>query len=689
MKIGGLFPDLLVALGRASSPEAGFARTLRQLVTLSGAKAGALAFEPGRGAPLVVTAGTRRGSALESWLRARLAEPARGVRIEAVDAPPGWRGIKPVLLRARLGGQAGPLGHLLLLGHGGRRGLAADAIPPSLPRELGRAMAQVWRLHRRTLRLEVINEVTALSARSVSLDPIYQTVAEAVGRLIRFDALGVGLFDRERDELRILDVAARATRPEVYDLCIPRVDTLAALVAARRAPCRVDALSDPSVPRVTREFMAGRGFHSAIAVPLLSQGEVIGTLTAMHREPHAFTEADVEILMEVARPLASAVEQARLHAEIVQRAEELTALNRTSQLITARLDLSSVLETISRSVTGLMGSSGCGIGLFNAERTAIDHVAAHGFRTPEWGVLSMPVGEGIIGGAAASGQPVRSDDISGDPRSAQRDVDEKEGIRSMLSVPLRVAGEIIGVISAFSRARGYFTDRHQTLLETFADQAGIAIQNARLFEESQRRARETQALLEAGRAVNQSLDVGETIRLILTQAREVLGVESCGLMTLDAETGELSSVASLDLDPASRARIRIRVGEGVTGKAVQERRPVQSPDVYRDPRARFPQLHSDLRSMLAAPLVVGDQAIGALTVLRRDVHRFTPQEEALACAFADQAATALERARLFSSVRTYSEQLEAMVAARTREARRAEAVRRGGPRSPSTRALRA
>ena len=146
----------------------------------------------------------------------------------------------------------------------------------------------------------------------------------------------------------------------------------------------------------------------------------------------------------------------------------------------------------------------------------------------------MPVGEGIIGRAAASGQPVRSDDLRADPRSAQRDVDEKEGMRSMLSVPLRVAGEIIGVISAFSTTPGFFTDRHPMLLEAFADQAGAAIQNARLFEESQRRARETQALLEAGRAVNQSLDVEETIRLILTQAREVLGVESCGLMTLDA-----------------------------------------------------------------------------------------------------------------------------------------------------------
>jgi len=670
MKIGRLFSDLLAALGGAASPEAGFALSLRQLLTLSGARCGGLAFQSGRGAPLIVTAGARRGSALDQWLRARLDEPVRTIRRQpVVPAPAGWRGARPVMVRAPLGDQSKPFGQLLLLGSGGRGGLAADAIPPSFPREFGRAMEHVWQLHQRTLRLDLINEVTALTARTTSLDRIYRTMADAVARLIPFDALNVTLFDRERRELHVLDVAARAALPEVYDMRIPAADTLTAWIAEQRTPRRVDDLSDPSLPPVGRELLSKRGIRSAILVPLFSQDEVIGTLNAIHHEPSAFTDADAEVLSEVARPLASAIEHTRLHAEIVHRAEELSALNRTSQLITARLDLPSVLETISRSVTSLVGSTGCGIGLFNADRTTIDHVAAHGFRTPEWRVLSMPVGEGIIGRAAAIGQPVRSDDLQGDARSAQRDVDEKEGIRSMLSVPLRVAGEIIGVISAFSTTAGFFAERHQMLLEAFADQAGIAIQNARLFEESQRRARETQALLEAGRAVNQSLDVEETIRLILTQAREVLGVESCGLMTLDAVTGELSSVASLDLDPASVARIRIRVGEGITGIAVQERRPVQSADVARDPRAAYPQLHAGhaMRSMLATPLMVGDQAIGALTVLRRDVHRFTPEEESLAAAFADQAAMALERARLFSSVRTYSEQLEAMVAARTRE----------------------
>src|ERR671931_1118694 len=108
MESGRLFPDLIATLGRATSAESGFTRTLKHLVTLSGATSGGLHFVPGRGAPIVVTAGTRRGSALDAWLRARLAEPVKGMRLAAVkEPPPGWRGSKPVMLSAALGDQEG------------------------------------------------------------------------------------------------------------------------------------------------------------------------------------------------------------------------------------------------------------------------------------------------------------------------------------------------------------------------------------------------------------------------------------------------------------------------------------------------------------------------------------------------------------------------------------------------------
>jgi two-component system NtrC family sensor kinase len=184
----------------------------------------------------------------------------------------------------------------------------------------------------------------------------------------------------------------------------------------------------------------------------------------------------------------------------------------------------------------------------------------------------------------------------------------------------------------------------------------------RWWTPARRRERALRALLEAGRAVTASLDVQQTVRVIMEAARSVLGAHSCGLMTRDPETGDLVSIASLDLPPSMVRRIRVREGEGISGLAVSERRPVQSEDLLRDPRVKYPDLprRSGLRSMLAAPLRVGDQAIGAISVFRRDVHRFSADEQELLLALADQAAIALEHARL------YTEQ-EQRVAERTRE----------------------
>src|SRR6266446_7772403 len=252
VKIGRLFPDLLATLGGVASSEAGFVRTLKRLVALSGARAGALRFRPGEAAPVDLVVGARPGSALDGWLRARLEPPRRGVRLEKPAAmPPGLKRRDPVVLATALGDPAHPMGALVLLGTGGARGLTRETLPPSFPREFGHALEHVWRLRQRTIRLEVINQVTALTGTTLSLARVYEKVAEAVARLIRFDALGVTLLDRERGEFRVLDVTARTTLPEVFDFGIPIAGTLTAWVASspRRGACWLAASTTPPPTR--------------------------------------------------------------------------------------------------------------------------------------------------------------------------------------------------------------------------------------------------------------------------------------------------------------------------------------------------------------------------------------------------------------------------------------------------------
>ena len=387
---------------------------------------------------------------------------------------------------------------------------------------------------------------------------------------------------------------------------------------------------------------------SVLRVPLGTPRHPVGELVLVGAPGR---RRRLRVTRDFGRELGAAIE---LLDESRGRADELSALYDTSRLITARLDLASVLDRISRSVTGLIGSTGCGIGLLDAAEGVLVHAAAHGFKTEEWRGLAMPVGEGIIGRCAESRLPFLVDDIRKDARSARRDVDEREGIRSMLCVPMMRGDRLLGVISAISTRPAAFAPHHQRVLEAFGEHAGIAIHNAQLFEDSVRRTRETRALLGAGRAVSASLDVDETIRVILAEARSVLGVASCGLLTLDPTTGDLVSKASLDLPPELAAQLRVPPGQGLTGIALAERRAVQSADLWNDPRVLYPHLpkQAGFRSMLAVPLRLGAGAIGAILVMRPDVHVFTPAEEELLMALADQAAIALEHAQLYRRLET-------------------------------------
>jgi two-component system, NtrC family, sensor kinase len=305
-----------------------------------------------------------------------------------------------------------------------------------------------------------------------------------------------------------------------------------AAVVASKVPAPVKAWLD-DVARGRGPRKRGHPAARAVRIPLGAPPHVVGELVLVGERGRT-----PRLPRELAREIGAVLE---LLDESRRRADELSALSATSRLITARLDLASVLDGISRSVTALIGSTGCGIGLLDSERPLLVHAAAHGFKTPEWRALEVPVGEGIIGRCAESRQPILVDDIRRDPRSARRDVDEREGIRSMLCVPMMLGSggaplgpRLLGVISAFSTRPAAFTPHHQRVLEAFGEQAAIAIHNAHLHGELEARVRErTRQLDEEKRFVEVVL---ETLPL--------------GVFVLDA------SLAIVRANPAATAVLR-------------------------------------------------------------------------------------------------------------------------------------
>ena len=301
------FADLLTPLVGAPSIEEGLARTLRRVVTLTGAAAGAVVFSPPHAKPIAATAGPRT-----------LTRDPSGRRV--VQIP--------------LGASTRPVGRLTLVGRG--RALRRAALPPGFGRELGTAIEQVWQRQRRTLRTTILTEITRLLGSSDSLDDVLSAFANGLARLVDFDAVAVSLLDAERGEFEVLDVTARTVPGRIArDVRLPLEHTLLERVVASGGAVRVDDLAAASVPAASRATLGARGWRSAALVPLVTQGGVFGAVSLVAARPGAFDDDDVESAAELAQPLASAIEQRRLLDESRRRAEELAALYATSQLITA------------------------------------------------------------------------------------------------------------------------------------------------------------------------------------------------------------------------------------------------------------------------------------------------------------------------------------------------------------------
>ena len=228
-------------------------------------------------------------------------------------------------------------------------------------------------------------------------------------------------------------------------------------------------------------------------------------------------------------------------------------------------------------------------------------------------------------------------------------------------------GEVIGVISLAHQEVGAFSDAHVELLKTFADQAVIAIENARLFDELQARAQELtrsvgelRALSEVGQAISSTLDLQTVLSTIVARATQLTGVDAAVIYEYDEprEVFVLRATERLEEDIVQMlVATPVRKGQGATGRLAEVRQPIQVADV-RDIAAQVPVRDAGYRTLLAVPLVCEDHLIGGLTVFRKTAGEFATATVELLGTFATQSALAIQNARLFRELADKGRQLE-------------------------------
>ncbi len=265
-------------------------------------------------------------------------------------------------------------------------------------------------------------------------------------------------------------------------------------------------------------------------------------------------------------------------------------------------------------------------------------------------------------------QPVNFADVregpgykAGDP--AAKTIVDVGGARSCLVVPLLRDNDVVGCITILRQEVRPFTEKQIELVATFADQAVIAIENARLFEEVQARNRDLTALGEVGRAVSSTLDLKVVLKTIVERAVELSSTDAGSIFYYRRETGrfELGETSGLDDEVVARFRmLDIAAGQTGLGEAIANRQPLQVPDVVKRPSnaLRDAALEAGLRAAVIVPLLGSDGALGALVLQRRHTGEFSPSVVSLMQSFADQSAIALENARLFEEIARKSREIE-------------------------------
>ncbi len=513
-----------------------------------------------------------------------------------------------------------------------------------------------------------------ISRSTFDLQPVLDTLAEAAARLC--DAGYGAIFRRDGEVYRVATVFAFSPDTteaahkfqaylEHHPLTVDRGSVTGRTVLAGHAVQVADTASDPEYT-INEATSLGK-LRTQLGVPLLREGEPIGVIVVARQRVEPFTERQIELVRTFAAQAVIAIENTRLITETREALEQQTATSEVLGVINSSPgDLRPVFDAMLEKAIALCEATFGTLWTYDGEHM---HAAAVLGATPRYTEFlraaphsPSPVAhQPLLGGAPAVHIPDVSAHESYHSGSALPNaLVDLGGVRTLLAVPLRKDGALLGVFSIYRSEVRPFTDKQIALLQNFAAQAVIAMENARLITETREALEQQTATAEilgvissSGTDVKPVFDaiVEHTIKLCDAEFTAVARYEDDGLLGLVA-TNNLSSeeaAAFHSLFPREPTR------GFVMGRAFLSEEPVNVADVLADPdydeRTRIVlQSLTKYRSFLAVPIIREGRAIGVIGCARREVRPFTSAQIELVSTFADQAVIAIENARLLSEI---------------------------------------
>ncbi len=507
-------------------------------------------------------------------------------------------------------------------------------------------------LEYRVRELTTLYEITRAMASLMDLETLLSRLVEAAVFLTKADEGMLFLMDEETHELclraakGIGDKYARGLRLRVDDSLIGKV-------VRTGEPLRIAGPED----RLDLKVQTGHLVSSLVYVPLKFREEIRGVLGVSNRVTNRpFKRADQHRLSILADHAVIALENARLYGAEQRRAFHLAMTSHLSQRISSMIDVDGLLSEVVELLKQDLGYYYSQILLRdNSDYLTMREGTGDVGRSIENSGLQVQIDDQtIIGWAANNGETLCANDVHEDPRFRLHEL--LPGTMAELAVPLRVGGQVIGVLDIHGNERNTFDDDDELTLQMLGDQIAIAIQNANSYERVRRRAEELSSLNQIATAIASSLDVDEILKSVMRGINEIMHVEAGSLLLTDEAADELEFKTTLHGRTEKLTPFRIRLGQGIAGWVAEKGEPLLVDDVSGDPRHNSKigeTIGLEAHSILCVPLKLKDRVVGVIELINKlgkgGDTRFSQDDLELLSALAASVAVALENAGLYKT----------------------------------------
>ena len=523
-----------------------------------------------------------------------------------------------------------------------------------------RALAEA---QRRTEELAVINEIVTKLGFSLDMQTSMQIVADGLAEALGVEQVRITLVDESKENLTILAEHYNPDKAEsALGMKIPLAgNELTQEVMRRRKTVQITDVEHDARVAPVRDMLLAQGIEQIFVLPMLSGNEVIGTVGVdILEKDQTLTVEQMQLAETIVSQAATAVQSSRLFTQVEERAAELATINAVSEAASSQLELDTLIETVGMRLYETFHSKNLYIALYDEKTATIDfpffYIREEGLS--ELPSVSLDEGGGLTAQIIKSGKPILLKAISVEEAQAKgaEIIDPHFGSNSYIGVPMVVGNKVIGVIGVNDRTTNQvFTESDRDLLLALAGTVGVAIQNARLFVETEERAEELAVINQVAEVVAQQLEMEQLFTAVHEQIQRAIVNDTFFCAIYDKERSQFDfpyffdeerkyDVESVPFNPNWEIGKVFASGKPIIINRTPEQQKAKEKAIQKKllGRGQIPT------NVIFVPLQIGSEIIGVLSAQNYQFREYTLSDQTLLGGIANHVAVALENIRLFT-----------------------------------------